>query len=386
MLDNLTSVIESLKSRIRDHGSTLEASESQTRASLIDPLLAVLGWDTADPALVTVEYKAGVPGVKSNDKVDYALLTDGEPLILVESKSLKVRLNEGEHLSQLYRYFGATSAKVGVLTNGAEYRFYGDVVKKNAMDTKPFFVVDITNLSSGDLDTLMAFSKGNFNAENVSRISEELYYRTAIHKVLAAELKNPQKDFVEWLMSKIYEGSITPDTVVRFTKHVREALKDFFVANLAVSVEQTEVTKIDDAHETDSVHEGVVFNRTFWERKASVASLSLVDSLVEMVQEVFPGIGPKYNKHYIGLAVPGRNAQNFVIFQPRKAHLIAGFLIVQDDDFSSWLEGSNLDLLPYDKQWRRYRIRVKESDLVDKERRKTIGELIQKAYDAYPKN
>ena len=53
MLDELVDVIETLKSRINEHRSVLQGNEAQTRLSLIDPLLRALGWDTADPALVT---------------------------------------------------------------------------------------------------------------------------------------------------------------------------------------------------------------------------------------------------------------------------------------------------------------------------------------------
>ena len=127
-----------------------------------------------------------------------------------------------------------------------------------------------------------------------------------------------------------------------------------------------------------------VFDRASWERKSSVATLSLVDRLVEMIRIVVPRIGPKFNKHYIGLAMPGSTAQNFVTFVPRKAHLIVQFRIAQDDELSLRLSESDLNLLAYDKQWRYYRIGVKQSDLEDKERCDTIGELIGMAHAAYP--
>ena len=135
---------------------------------------------------------------------------------------------------------------------------------------------------------------------------------------------------------------------------------------------------------TDEEDEGEVFDRASWESKASVTTLSLVDRLVEMIRSVVPGIGPKFNKHYIGLAMPGTAAQNFVSFVPRKAHLIVRFRIAQDDELSSRLSESNLNLLAYDKQWGYYRIGVMQADLEDKERCDTIGELIGLAHAAYP--
>ena len=74
MLDDLVSVIETLKQRIHDHGTSLRANETRTRMAMIDPMLRALGWDPADPSVVTPEYDV------SGRWADYALLgTDGKP-------------------------------------------------------------------------------------------------------------------------------------------------------------------------------------------------------------------------------------------------------------------------------------------------------------------
>ena len=86
MLDDLVGVIETLQQRIRDHGPTLRENETRTRMALIDPLLAALGWDVSDPAVVTPEYNV------SGRWADYALLgTDGKPAATLEAKKLANR-------------------------------------------------------------------------------------------------------------------------------------------------------------------------------------------------------------------------------------------------------------------------------------------------------
>ena len=57
LLDELITVIETLKQRITDHGAILQDNETRTRMALIDPLLHVLGWDTTDPFLVIPELR-----------------------------------------------------------------------------------------------------------------------------------------------------------------------------------------------------------------------------------------------------------------------------------------------------------------------------------------
>ena len=83
LLDELITVIETLKQRITDHGAILQDNETRSRMALIDPLLQVLGWDTTDPFLVIPEYDAG------GGQVDYALLDKkGGPTAVIEAKRL----------------------------------------------------------------------------------------------------------------------------------------------------------------------------------------------------------------------------------------------------------------------------------------------------------
>ena len=58
-------------------------NEAQTRASLIDPILTVLGWDAADPTLVLHEITV------AGGRADYALREDEDHLAaIVEAKAL----------------------------------------------------------------------------------------------------------------------------------------------------------------------------------------------------------------------------------------------------------------------------------------------------------
>ena len=85
MMDDLASVIETLKERISVYQRRPFGIRVQTYPpfQLIDPLLSALGWDTSDPEQVTLEFEI------SGKRVDYALKgRDGRPLIVVEAKRL----------------------------------------------------------------------------------------------------------------------------------------------------------------------------------------------------------------------------------------------------------------------------------------------------------
>ena len=86
-----------------------------------------MGYDVENPCEVKAEYACDV-GVKTSEKVDLAILIDDEVKMLVECKSAKTKLNSN-HLNQLFRYYSVSDARIAILTNGVEYRFFTDSVK-----------------------------------------------------------------------------------------------------------------------------------------------------------------------------------------------------------------------------------------------------------------
>ena len=84
-------------------------------------------------------------GIKKGEKVDYAILKDGEIQMLIECKKVGDSLNIN-NASQLYRYFSVTTARIAILTNGQVYQFYTDLDAPNKMDSKPFLILDLLDI------------------------------------------------------------------------------------------------------------------------------------------------------------------------------------------------------------------------------------------------
>ena len=137
MLDDLVGVIETLKSRIRDHAAHLQANEIRTRTSLIDPLLNALGWDVADPGLVTAEYDV------NGKRADYALLdADGGPVVFLEAKKLGERLSN--HRSQVTSYVNELGIRYPALTNGSEWEVYDNSKYLRPIEERSILNVSLT--------------------------------------------------------------------------------------------------------------------------------------------------------------------------------------------------------------------------------------------------
>lgn len=78
-------------------------TEEATKTALVMPLVQALGYNVFNPTEVIPEFTADV-GAKKGEKVDYAILHEGKPIILFECKAADTDLDK-EHASQLYRYF-----------------------------------------------------------------------------------------------------------------------------------------------------------------------------------------------------------------------------------------------------------------------------------------
>ena len=207
--------------RLKDNIKTEEA----TKTSLIMPFFQqVLGYDVFNPTEFCPEYIADV-GIKKGEKVDYAIINDGKPVILIEAKWCGEPLDK--YTSQLFRYFGVSKARFGILTNGIVYKFYTDLDETNKMDLKPFLEVDLQNLKDNAVAELRKFHKSNFNIEKISSTAASLKYFTAIGNYLTEQFNEPSIDFIRFIIAHVYHGRATASIVDFFTPIIKKSLSEF---------------------------------------------------------------------------------------------------------------------------------------------------------------
>ena len=197
-------------------------TEEATKNALIMPFIVALGYDVFDPAEVVPEYVADV-GMKKGEKVDYVLMANGIPQIIVECKKADCPLQAGDK-AQLHRYFGVLpDVRFGILTNGVVYQFYSDIDTENIMDGDPFLELDLSQVQESSIESLRRFSKGRFNPENAIGTATNLKYMTQIKKVLESEYKDPSPEFVRLCIQNVHAGPKTQAVVSKFTGIVKLA-------------------------------------------------------------------------------------------------------------------------------------------------------------------
>jgi hypothetical protein len=199
-------------------------TEEATKNAMIMPLIQILGYNVFDPLEVTPELVADV-GTKKGEKVDYAILKDGKPIILFECKKAGGDLNIN-HAGQLFRYFHVTAARFGVLTNGLVYRFFTDLEQPNKMDEKPFFEFNILDFKDRDVEELKKFAKFAFDLETILTTANELKYTRAIQTRLHEWMISPSEDFVRLVSSELVGTKrFTPAIRDQFTLITRRAFE-----------------------------------------------------------------------------------------------------------------------------------------------------------------
>ncbi|KAB0519162.1 MULTISPECIES: type I restriction endonuclease [Pseudomonas] len=217
--------LTSLAAKVRLQGPAIQTEEATKNAFVMPFINTVLGYDVFDPQEVTPEFVCDV-GTKKGEKIDYAIMKDGEVQILIECKKIGESLSIN-HASQLFRYFHVTSARISILTNGQVYRFFTDLDAPNKMDEKPFLELDLLDIDEYSVPELIKLTKSAFDVDSIISAAGELKYVSQLKKLIGAQVSKPEDDFVKFFASRVYEGVITQRVREQFFELTRKALAQF---------------------------------------------------------------------------------------------------------------------------------------------------------------
>lgn len=153
--------------------------EQGTKNALIEPFLRALGFDPSDARAVRLEYQIG------SGRVDYALFLPEQPgpVFLVEAKKHGKNLSKygKRFFKQIGKYFnGAPPARLILLTNGKELRFYANDFDSSItgsghkLSERPFLRINILSPRANYIHDLECFCSDNFKPEEAPHYSEKL--------------------------------------------------------------------------------------------------------------------------------------------------------------------------------------------------------------------
>lgn len=255
--------MENFKARLKNHIEHVKnvrehcTTEETTKQALILPFLDILGFNAYDPQKVKAEYGADFPGVKSGERVDYALFCQGVPVMFIEAKGCTEKMDN--HCPQLSRYFNSTpEVTISAITNGIEWRFFTDLNEKNIMDSTPFLRIMMDDIKDSDAEQLFRFRHDKFKPEALRTLAEESVYISEFVKVVSTSLRTVDHEFVRYVAGRADIGrqlnqrfieSITP--LVR--QAVERSVSEMVVSGLSSRATTTVVESAESQSNNNSV-------------------------------------------------------------------------------------------------------------------------------------
>lgn len=224
--------IEKLASKINDEKlvGIVKANEAQTRSSLIDVFLGALGYDVSDINKCKVEDKAGLNN-RGGKKVDYTLLKNDIPVIIVEAKSYEVSLDGStEQLSTYFLNKTDENCYLALLSNGHKYLFFSDLDKANKIDKDSFFTFDLKNYNDEDLKKLEKFSYNKIDVDHIKKWGKKEKNYQKILTALKAEINEPNSTLInhfgQVLKDKDKNKQITSAIKTECKEHLKRAFRE----------------------------------------------------------------------------------------------------------------------------------------------------------------
>jgi len=199
------------------------SDEAKTRMYFIEPLLGIIGY-SRDPKDMLTEINAGWG--QKNAKADIGLIIRGKkPEVIIECKKYGKKLTDKEG-AQLNGYFSHTEgSKIGILTNGIEWRFYAEYLEKNKLHSNPFLVIDFTEIDDEKIEKFAQFHKntqGNFLSQILEE-AQDTFFLEGFNEALSEELLNPSDELIKAIFSRM-PGK-------RMNETIKEKLKGLFNSN-----------------------------------------------------------------------------------------------------------------------------------------------------------
>lgn len=215
----LSEKFKGYKSRVLNFQNDLnDMTEEATKNALVMPFFSMMGYDVFDPNEFIPEFVCDV-GTKKGEKIDYAIIKDNEPIMIIEVKRSGMKLQKQQH-SQLFRYFSVNRSRVAVLTNGVQYNFYSDINAPNIMDDEPFFSFNIIeDDESLYIQSLEQFTKKNFDTKEILSKALYLKYAKVMEKRLLKDFENPSDELIKYFLTQPEikpKGRITSQIIEKY--------------------------------------------------------------------------------------------------------------------------------------------------------------------------
>lgn len=200
-------------------------SEEETKLKLINPFLKILGYDVEEPGILVSEDIADFRN-KKGKKVDYTAYKENKPILLIEAKYHRNELSRSTE--QLDSYFNTKvreGCRLGLLTNGIEYRFFSDLDDDNKLDEEPFFTFDLMDFKEKDAKILQKFIYESINVSQIQEMGKKLKNYNKVLEILKEEMDTPSDELTAIFVKRASEKRARSNVLEEFRQYLKEAFK-----------------------------------------------------------------------------------------------------------------------------------------------------------------
>ena len=208
----ITDRIQEMGAKVRAQKASIATEEGTKNAFVMPFISTVLGYDVFNPSEVIPEFIADV-GIKKGEKIDYALVHNGEVQILIEVKKATEPLDV-RYASQLFRYFAVTNARVAILTNGEPTNSI-QISTPKSDGQQPYPVLDLTAIDETLLPEVAKLTKESFDLDSVVNAAGELKIIGQIKRLLTTQFKEPSDELLRFLLPTSIPAGLLPNVSVK---------------------------------------------------------------------------------------------------------------------------------------------------------------------------
>ncbi len=241
--------------RVQELAEHVRGNEQATKQSLVGPLFTMLGYDLTDPRECIPEYRVDFGPNRSIKPIDWAFFQSAHPIFFVEAKEVGKKL--ANYDEQLADYFAkAPEARLGILTNGVQWRFFTDVVNPNIMDKEPFVKWDVLADEQPPFDFLTLLQKSQFNTPLIRTFAE----RKRAQNLLVSELNRllePASEFVKLAIINIETRRVTDKVIEDWKPVLANAISEWARQRTLAAVLDNP-TRTDTKTSTESTNGGKI--------------------------------------------------------------------------------------------------------------------------------
>jgi len=255
--------------------------ETQTKESLINPLISALGWDVTDFDEVKLEYKH----IRKATPVDYALLIEMTPKLYIEAKQLGANLDDYKWIAQILTYSTMAGVKWSILTDGNHYKLYNTTAEAK-LEEKLFYEWRIKDLTETNIDKVVNFlnllTKEKFEDDEIELAWQNHFEVTKVRKTLKKLIEDKDESLLNLIRKKT---KLTRATIVNSLNKLKVKIDGTHVPDVSmVSPEPKTVKK----GFTGKIPEKAVFlNDTFEVKTWKDLLVTVAEILIKQKPDVF---------------------------------------------------------------------------------------------------